>query len=145
MHWLLRDWLSLKVQGPIFSGKASRDTLICGGVVVIADIFVLPVVEGCVETGFFFVGIGLIGRGEVFLTILLGLALEGWSTFFFAGLEAGVTFFVFDVLDGGVVGTYGVGTITRGATLVVAGRGGGVLVCVSVIEGRDWWAFVGCC
>ena len=43
------------------------------------------------------------------------------------------------------MGMYGVGTITRGATLVVVGWAGGVFVCASVIEGRGWWAFVGFC
>ena len=77
LHWLLRDWLSLKVQGPIFSGRASKETLICGGVAVamagaVVDIVVVPVVPvvsggvkvffvgGAVEASFFFVDAGLV-------------------------------------------------------------------------------------
>ena len=109
LHWLLKDRLSPNVQGPIFKGKASKETLISGGVInaaaglgvdmacfvgvavaldvrtLVLDVRVLVfdgvgfedfLVVDVVETGFFFVRVGLAFMAGLFLAILLGLALD---------------------------------------------------------------------
>ncbi|OUR87406.1 hypothetical protein A9Q81_25845 [Gammaproteobacteria bacterium 42_54_T18] len=140
-------------------GRDSKETLTCGGIavamvgVVVDIVAVLVAVGGVkaflvgdVEVSFFFGGADLVCGGRLFLAVLLGLALRGWDTFFCTALVVEIVFFISVVLDRSGLGTYGVGTTTRGAAIVAVGGGEVEWVdCVSVVEEGGRGALVGFC